>query len=170
MKVKPEYAEYIIVAVIQDEILSWYITDKEIWYMDYAKRIKQFEEKGYKISLEYIDDSRKEILMLDTDNINLFKERISEYEVTTDTLRKYLEKEKELNEEWYYDLSPSLYINFDKKVLYSSYREMDSYESYIPRGWSADLKDFLNLVPLKNCYWINNNHNYLLEGGGKNVK
>lgn len=27
--------------------------------MDYAKRIRQFEDKGYKINLEYIDITRK---------------------------------------------------------------------------------------------------------------
>lgn len=48
MEITPEYAENIIAAIIQNNTLSWYIADKEIWYMDSAKRINQFEEKGYK--------------------------------------------------------------------------------------------------------------------------
>lgn len=168
MKITPGYAENIIVAIIKNNSLSWYIADKEIWYMDYAKRIKQFEDKGYKIDIEFIDDSRKELLILDVDNIDDFTDKISDYRVETDDLRSYLEKEREINTEWWYNLSPSLYIDFDKKILYSSYREMDSYESYAPKGWLADFKDFLNEIPLESCYWINNNHNYLLESGGKN--
>lgn len=170
MKIKPEYAENIIVAVIQEKELSWYITDKEIWYMDYAKRIRQFEEKGYKIDLEYIDKSRKDLLILDSDNISLFKERISEYKVTADTLREYLTVEKETNGDWYYSLTPSLYVDFDNKILYSSYREMDAYENYVPNGWIADYKQFIHLIPSASCYWINNDCNYFLEWRRENGK
>lgn len=167
MKIIPEYAENIIVAIVQNKTLSWYIADKEIWYMDYAKRIRQFEDKGYKINLEYIDSTRKNLLLLNTDNIDLFRKSVLKYEVKTEELRKYLEKEVVQNDEWYYDLSPSLYIDFDKKVLYSSYREMDSYESYAPEGWISDFKDFTSEIPLENRYWIINNHNYLSESRGK---
>ena len=59
MKVIPEYAENTIVAVIENKDFSWYITDKEIWYMDYEKRIQKFEESGYTINADYIDDLRK---------------------------------------------------------------------------------------------------------------
>lgn len=161
MKVNPEYAENIIVAIIHNGKLSWYIADKEIWYMDYEKRIKQFEDRGYNINIDYIDDSRKELLVLDVDTIDIFKNKLIEYKVGAEELRNYLEKEKEKNEEWYYDLSPSLYIDFDKKVFCSAYREMDRYEDYAPQDWQAENKEFLEDIPLQERYWISEtNVNY----------
>jgi len=59
-----------------------------------------------------------------------------------------------MNDEWHYDLSPSLYIDFDKKILYSAYREMDNYENYAPKGWHAEAREFLQNIPLCDRYWV----------------
>jgi len=154
VKLTPEYAENIIVAIVHNSEISWYITDKEIWYMDYERRIKQFKEKGYDINLEYIDDLRKGLLILDVNTIRAFEKRLDEFKVSTEELKRFLVKEKNENEEWYYDLSPSLYIDFDKKVLYSAYREMANYESFVPEGWQGEDKEFLEDIPLQERYWL----------------
>jgi len=165
VKVIPEYAENIIVAVIENKDFSWYITDKEIWYMDYEKRIQKFEESGYTINADYIDDLRKGLLLLDMDTIEDFKERLIDFKVETDELQGLLRTEMNRNEEWYYDLSPSLYIDFDKKTLYSAYREMANYENYAPKGWTAEYKEFLENIPLSERYWLSDEkENYFEEG------
>jgi len=161
MKIIPEYAENIIVALVHNGSLSWYITDKEIWYMDYEKRIREFEENGYSINTEYIDDLRKGLLVLDKNCINVFEERLSDFKVDVHELKSFLIGEREINKEWHYDLSPSLYIDFDKRIFYSAYREMTSYESYVPKGWKAEYKEFLEVIPLQERYWIDEkNINY----------
>nr|OTO09416.1 hypothetical protein A5880_000095 [Enterococcus sp. 4G2_DIV0659] len=58
--------------------------DKEIWFLDYQKRIEAFKNKGYSINTDYIDESRKNNLVLDTSNalavLNLIKENIATVE------------------------------------------------------------------------------------------
>lgn len=167
---KPIYAKNIIVAVIKDKKFTWYITDKEDehWYMDYYKRIERFRKSGCEINISD-DDHRKEIVMLDTDTIDILKKRISKYEVDTKVIRKHLENEMKINEEWHFDLSPSLYFDFDNKIMYSCYREMDIFEDYVPKDWIGDFKDFTYLVPIENSYWIGENgidYLYVFYNGG----
>lgn len=40
----PEYNEDIIVGVYYDNFFNWYVTDKEIWFLDYKKRIDAFKK------------------------------------------------------------------------------------------------------------------------------
>jgi hypothetical protein len=163
VKLTPEYAKNIIVAIIHNNETSWYVTDKEIWYMDYEKRIKQFKDKGYDINMDYIDDLRKGILMLDVNTIKTFEKRLDEFKVSTDELKHFLVKEKNENEEWHYDWSPSLYIDFDKKVLCSAYREMANYESFVPEGWQGKDKEFLEDIPLQERYWLDETNRSYFE-------
>ena len=52
------------------------------------------------------------------------------------------------------DCLPSLYVDFDKKVLYSMYAEPASYEDFAPSGWRAECTDFYGLIPEDEQYWI----------------
>lgn len=169
MKMFPEYAQNIIVAVIYKGELTWYVTDKDIWYLDYRKRLEDFKKNGYTISLDYMDDTRKDLLVVDTSNVMTFKEKIRQFEVTTTELREYVEQQKQENDEWYYDCSPSLYINFDAQVLYSAYREMSNYEDYAPQGWKSEFAEFLGYIPLQNCYWLDDEiTNFFIEEDAEN--
>lgn len=47
MKNKPQYAENIIVLVKYMESHKWFVTDKEIWFLDLKKRITAYIEKGF---------------------------------------------------------------------------------------------------------------------------
>jgi len=163
MQIAPKYAENIIVAIIHKGNLSWYIADKEIWYMDYKKRIRVFEENGYSINVDHIDDLRKKLLVLDENTVELFIEKLVNFEVTAEALKKFLKEEKKINDEWNYDLSPSLYIDFDKRILYTAYREMDNYENYIPKGWKAEPKEFLYKIPLSKRYWLDDKRKSYFE-------
>lgn len=51
-----------------------------------------------------------------------------------------------------------MYVDFDKKLLYSMYIEPASYEDYVPVGWNAKYKSFLDIIPAEKCYWEKQNY------------
>ena len=129
----PEYNENIIVGVLYNKVFNWYVTDKEIWYLDYQKRINAFNEKGFEVKEEYIDEARKEILILNSSNAKTFLKRIEKLKIESMQLRKLLQKARNLNDDsWIYDFRPSLYVDFDSRKLFSLYAESASYEDYVP--------------------------------------
>ncbi|SEJ42816.1 hypothetical protein SAMN04488127_1730 [Bhargavaea ginsengi] len=152
----PDSTENLIVAVIYENQFNWYVADKEVWYLDYNKRIKLFREQGYEIKEEYIDDERQELLLLDTSNADDFLSRMSKYKVTTQKLKSLLESSiSQEDDSWRYDYNPSLFIDFDRKVLYSSYTEAASYEDYAPKEWKSEYKNFKSIIPNNKRYWLN---------------
>lgn len=159
-----DFSENIIVGVVYNSVYNWYVTDKEIWFLDYKKRIKIFEEKGFEIKEEYIDESRQNLLILDSQNISVFLEKISEHKISTNELRKLLIKSREAGDDsWMYQFRPSLYVNFDNHKLYSLYSEPASYEDYVPINWEGSYFDFLELVPITCKYWISEDSVNLLK-------
>ena len=48
--------EQFITYVIYKGCGKWYISDKEIWYLDYQKRIEEYRKIGREIKEEYIDE------------------------------------------------------------------------------------------------------------------
>lgn len=90
-----------------------------------------------------MDESRKNLLILDSKNVSMFLERISECEIFTNELRKPLIKNREVEDDsWIYEFRPSLYVNFDNHKLYSLYSESASYEDYVPVSWEGSYFDF----------------------------
>ncbi len=43
---EPIYAENVIVGVIHKKQFQWYVTDRELWYLDYVKFAQAFESEG----------------------------------------------------------------------------------------------------------------------------
>jgi len=43
----PKYAETIIVLVKYKKSYRWFVTDKEIWFLDLKKLISSYLEKGF---------------------------------------------------------------------------------------------------------------------------
>ncbi|WP_088816164.1 MULTISPECIES: hypothetical protein [Listeria] len=156
MNLIPDYTKNIIVAVVLEGNLLWYVSDKEIWFLDYQKRIEAFKNKGYSINTDYIDESRKNNLVLDTSNALEFLNLIKENKTTVEELRESLSKSKSnIDDSWKYDYRPSLYVDFDKKILYSNYSEPSSYEDYAPEFWDSKYTDFENEIPISKKYWLN---------------
>ncbi len=159
-----DFSENIIVGVVYNNVYNWYVTDKEIWFLDYKKRIKIFEDKGFEIKEEYLDESRQNLLILDSQNASLFLERISKRKISTNELREFLIADMAIgNESWLYEFRPSLYVDFDNHKLYSLYSEPASYEDYVPINWEGSYFDFLELVPIEYKYWINEDSINILE-------
>ncbi|MBQ6462179.1 MAG: hypothetical protein IJJ59_02505 [Pseudobutyrivibrio sp.] len=51
--------------------------------------------------------------------------------------------------------NPSLYIDFDNKQLISYYAEPESFEDFVPDGWTGEYREFENQIPENQKYWIN---------------
>ena len=147
--VEMDLNEQFIVFVIYNGYRKWYISDKEIWYLDYQKRIEEYRKIGCEIKEEYIDERRKDLLCIEEDNVLLFLKRIEEDECSTGNLKKLFLRNQEED-----DYKPSLYVDFDKKLFYSMYIEPASYEDYAPVGWNAKYKSFLDIIPVEKCYWV----------------
>lgn len=164
----PEYNENIIVGVLYNKVFNWYVTDKEIWYLDYQKRINAFNEKGFEVKEEYIDEARKEILILNSSNAKTFLKRIEKLKIESMQLRKLLQKARNLNDDsWIYDFRPSLYVDFDSRKLFSLYAESASYEDYVPMNWQGCYFDFMKLIPNNEKYWLDEKHKDLLNKEGE---
>ncbi|WP_430597815.1 hypothetical protein [Enterococcus sp. AZ177] len=164
MNLIPDYTENIIVAVILEGNFSWYVSDKEIWFLDYQKRVTAFENKGYSIDINYIDKSRKNNLVLDTPNASNFLNLIKENKATVEELRKFLLNSKNnVDDSWKYDYRPSLYVDFDKKIFYSNYSEPSSYEDYVPEFWYSEYKDFEDDIPNSKKYWMSHSEDNLFS-------
>lgn len=149
---KIDLMEEIIVFVIYNGIKNWYVSDKEIWFLDKQKRINLYRNLGYEIKDEWIDESRENLLILDKENADIFLLRINKEIVSSSELKEsWLAFENDDEERINY--MPSLYIDFDKKELLSMYSEPVSYEDYVPFDWKSDFKDFIDLIPEEYCYW-----------------
>ena len=86
--VEMDLNEQFIVYVIYKGCGKWYISDKEIWYLDYQKRIEEYRKIGCEIKEEYIDERRKDLLCIEEDNVLLF------LSIVQDALMKGLEEIK----------------------------------------------------------------------------
>ncbi|MGG0276947.1 hypothetical protein [Bacillus rhizoplanae] len=166
MVLEPLYAENIIVAVIYNNEFKWYVTDKELWFLDYNKLDNAYENLG--ISIEDNDEAeeRNGIKVLDNENVEVFLPRINKY-ITTKEELSYLLLENikgKIEGEDLLDFSPVLLINFDYKILYSMFPEPASYEEYVPQDWNGKYEDFTELIPKSEKYWIDeyNNNLFLL--------
>ena len=45
------------------------------------------------------------------------------------------------------------YVNFDSKILYSNYPEIEDYEYCVPGNWTGLYMNFMDRIPYKNVYW-----------------
>ncbi|NWK70097.1 hypothetical protein HWX41_13720 [Bacillus paramycoides] len=164
MVLEPLYAENIIVAVIYNNEFKWYVTDKELWFLDYNKLDNAYKNLGVRIQDNDETEERNGIEVLDNKNIEVFLPRINKYKTTKEELNYLLLKNiksKNAGEDLL-DLSPVLLINFDNKILYSMFPEPASYEEYVPKDWIGKYEDFTEFIPKSEKYWIDEFHNNLL--------
>ncbi|MCY9019498.1 hypothetical protein MOF32_13555 [Priestia megaterium] len=153
---EPIYAEEIIIGVIFNQQFQWYITTKELWYLDYNKLDQAFEN-GDDLSTDLSSEPEREgITVLDEKNAEAFLKRVESFKVDKSYLLSLFE-ERILNDvdDDRLDFSPSLLVDFDDKKLYSMFPEPASFEEYVPDNWDGWYEDFTNLVPEKEKYWIN---------------
>ena len=62
--------------------------------------------------------------------------------------------------------NPSILIDFENRVLKSYYAEPESFEDFVPDGWSGYYQDFTVDIPQNQRYWIDKNGRNLI---GENI-
>lgn len=157
----PKYAETIIVLVKYKKSYKWFITDKEIWFLDLKKLISSYLEKGFEIHNPDDFSERFDIAVVNEDTVEEFLQKIGKLEVSNEELRKILVQRAYSHIS---DMLPSLYVDFDEKKLTSFYPEPASYELYVPNGWLGKFEQFMGHIPEDNRYWIVNGDNLFLKG------
>jgi hypothetical protein len=159
---KPKYCENIIVAVIYRKKFNWYITNKELWRMDFVKEYKSWKECYISMgrtekqfmydigSLEEFCSKRWGIKVLDVKNADVFLSKIEKNKISSSELKQMFEDASDEEKNGYY---PTLYVNFDKKEFYSFFPEPENFESFIPDGWKSNYMKFDNLISKDFRYW-----------------
>lgn len=160
MMLLPKYAETLIVGVKLNSNFSWYISDKELWYLDLRKLIQAYEKKGFLIPESEDFSNRFNIDIVNEDNAEQFLSKMSAYVVKTEELSTMI-KDKAYQDIG--DIVPSIYIDFDKRTLISNYPEPASYELFIPDNWCGKYNSFNELIPDSHRYWMIGDKNCLEE-------
>ena len=178
MLLVPKALENIIVGVLINNQFKWYVSTKDIWFLDRKKLEEAYKKKFKEMGLGNMgpfiveDDERKGIEILDEDSYAEFAPRIAKYAVSTKELRESLKLNllTETKEDTFYSFMPSLFVNFDKRELYSLYSEPASYEDFVPENWTGRYDDFLSYIHRAEKYWYDENESVLLifEGGSCN--
>lgn len=155
------FPDEIICGVKYNNQFSWYVSDRELWILDYTiletYLVKRY---GYNIEDISIDQKRIDSKILVKENVEKFLNQMVEFEVSSKDLQFYLlESIDELDNSWYYDFQPSLFIDFDNNTLYSQYSEYESFENYVPLGWTGLFRNFWNLIPESDRFWMYGDEN-----------
>lgn len=161
MILDPKYAENIIVGVIIKENFYWYITEKDVWILDINKYAEDFIKNGYKFDIQFALRFRGEIAIIEEERALTFLELYKENHVSSYQLKVKIQGRGD--EATVLSMRPSLYVNFDRKILYSLYPEYLAYERYVPDGWNGECYDFMDLIPEGEKYWMNGDTNLLNE-------
>ena len=87
----------IIVYAIYNDNAYWYVSYKELWYLDYNKRIYEFQEKGYTVDINSIEVIRRDLLEMNDIQIPVFWDRIKNdiwsYNELAEEFKKNLEED-----------------------------------------------------------------------------
>lgn len=70
-----------------------------------------------------------------------------------------------MNESDYNDklaYNPLILIDFESRVLTSYYPEPESFEDFVPDGWSGKYQDFAADIPQNKRYWLDENGRSLI--------
>lgn len=162
MIVEPIEYENIIVATKLENKYNWFVSNKEIWFMDTLKQKEISIKKCKQIGMEYKGcdipvEEREGIEILSEENAGLFLKRMEKYKATTEELRAllalYTEYYPEKGDSIFYQFMPSLFVDFDNCVLYSLYSEPMSFEDYVPDAWNGYYADFIDKLDPQMNYW-----------------
>lgn len=163
MNIHIEYGEHIIVAVRLAGCWSWYVTEKEHWFMDLPRFHQAFIDKGYDLSGDIDYGYRFDIPILNEHTASSFLACIKDEQVSVEALRAGLIKQLSKygsDPEALAGWAPALLVDFDNKQLSSYFPEPASFEQYVPEGWTGHYENFTGQLPDPQKYWVINEHDY----------
>ena len=163
---EPIECENIIVGIKWKGEFNWYVSEKEMWFMN--ETLFPTSDKDVPPELIPPDDPRYQLEIVDENTVDIFMPRIEKFKVPVDELCELLELNllvediSELSEDTicsvesrgiYCDFMPSLYIDFDERMIISMYQEPASFEDYTPAGWIGKHGVFIPHIDKKYWYW-----------------
>ncbi|WP_444935423.1 hypothetical protein ACJJIW_13325 [Microbulbifer sp. JMSA004] len=150
-----------IVAVVKfkDEI-SYYRSKRADWILDLNKLRQAYIDAGY--SMPELDDSdRFGIHSIADNNFELFLQKMEPKKIQKDTLSLLLAKKFPSAHSWWDvgEIFPTIFVDFDRKVVGAFYYEGTKMEVYIPNEWKGEFIDFSNdypeeVFPKSEKFWI----------------
>lgn len=146
---KPKYATELIVGIINEGTFNWYILRSDICILDLNVLEDAYKKKGYNFTI--YESYRFGIRVVDEKTKDMFLDKIKQFIISTDELKKMMTDEKDSNALLGYN--PSILIDFDKRILLSYYPESESYEEYVPKDWKERYQYFQDIIPSKFRYW-----------------
>ena len=151
MKIEPNYPGEVIILVKTKGQFYWYVSEKELWILDWRKLCSAFGNIGESRDVQ-CEGERKGFEVLSEENIDAFLPIIRDYQVTYRELEAYCNLHNEVypndQEE---RVEPAFYIDFDARHFYSCFTEPGSYEYFVPDGWQGLLVDDLPQHILENA-------------------
>lgn len=156
---KPVYAEELVVAIKHEERIEWFILNKDLCYLDYAKLETAYRKRGYEVTVD--GTSRFGIKIVNELTQESFLDNIKGNRITTDELKRMLMCESTYNDRLAYN--PSILIDFDNRVFMSHYAEPESFEDFAPNGWRGRYQNFEESIPPNQRYWLDENGRNLIR-------
>ncbi|MDC9605964.1 hypothetical protein [Xenorhabdus griffiniae] len=158
----------VVVAIKNDNIITWYQADREIWVLDRQKWHKDFVDNGIACPEDSADD-RFGILIVNDCTKEKFLENIFPFKVDNKKLKEFKEKIQDSSSWWdSHELFPMAFIDFDSKKLSACYPCPGKIpvERYVPDGWNGEFVDFMrkfdeSILPKDEKYWVIDDIDYL---------
>jgi hypothetical protein len=155
MKLFPEYAQNIIVGTIFDNAFSWYVTEKDLWFLDMYALKNAYSRHGYDLDITDPRLLRSAFPILNERTFVDFRLLIHEYIFSTPELRELLLMILEDDQQSRpYEMYPSLLVDFDNQELFNCYYEPEAFENVVPKGWKGKYHEFLDHIPVSERYWV----------------
>lgn len=157
---EPEYAQNVIVGVTFQHMFTWYVTEKDYWYLDYTKYDRALLASGYSKPIDNDEYAyRSGIAVLNGENAARFLAIIADKRISAKVLMDMMRVRKVGNaKDDLLDFAPCFLVDFDQKHFSSLYPEMIRFELYVPDGWIGTYKDFRDKIPEEERYWIVDGH------------
>lgn len=156
MKLYPKYSENIIVYVLANGIGQWYVTEKELWFLDRVAFSKAFGVQPTEQDIAFVK-------ALTTGNGDILLKEIEPYKVSVNELKELIDIYPKLSQdESVLEMRPSLFIDLDSMVMKNLFPEPSgSFEKYAPTNWHATYENFWRDIPEIHHYWcINGNSHF----------
>src|SRR4051794_30187263 len=117
------YADNIIVGVIHKTKWFWYVSEKELWFMDLVKFSQAFVNKGHNADMTNFSE-RFNIPVINEETVEQFLAEIEQYHTDVTTLSIiFLDHLPASTWDDVIEMCPSLLIDFDHKKLLSLFPE-----------------------------------------------
>lgn len=149
MKLVPEYSVNIVVCVVWNEQVQWYVTEKEEWFLNIVSFAKAF---GSEPSAEDIAHTTA----LERGDPSFFFAQIRDFKAKREELKEWISIFKAGSEEWA-EFLPSLYVNFDQKQMYNCFPEPGGmFQDHLPKNWTGAYCTFYDIeenIPFNERFW-----------------